>query len=170
MASVPFALAYLATSRDDDQRPSCSPATRRGASPRTSPSCRRGLLQKPRASIDPHFRYDLNYGHFAGLRSLTLWAISGLSHCGMSEQVCSDSTVSSSASNVQSLVARQRLSMRWRACRYRPIFYRLTNLSIAASLKASGHINTLRPLLTLAQAQCPVADILLDFAREGEAG
>ena len=22
----------------------------------------------------PHFRYDLNSGHFAGLRSLTLWA------------------------------------------------------------------------------------------------
>jgi hypothetical protein len=30
-----------------------------------------GLLQKPRALYRPHFRYDLNSGHFAGLRSPT---------------------------------------------------------------------------------------------------
>jgi hypothetical protein len=29
----------------------------------------------------PHFRYDLNSRHFAGLRSLTSWATSGLMQC-----------------------------------------------------------------------------------------
>jgi hypothetical protein len=39
-----------------------------------SPSRRRGLLQKPPASIDPTSANDLNSRHFAGLRSLTSWA------------------------------------------------------------------------------------------------
>jgi hypothetical protein len=48
------ALAYVYFEEEPGRRAaaSCSNATRRGASPRTSPSCRRGLLQKPRASID----------------------------------------------------------------------------------------------------------------------
>jgi hypothetical protein len=31
------------------------------------------LLSKPQ-SLSTHFRYDLNFGHFAALRSLTSWA------------------------------------------------------------------------------------------------
>ena len=34
------------------------------------------LLSKPQ-SLSTHFRYDLNFGHFAALRSLTSWAKSG---------------------------------------------------------------------------------------------
>jgi len=37
--------------------------------PPTSPSCRSS--HRP---VSTHFRYDLNSGHFAGLRSLTSWA------------------------------------------------------------------------------------------------
>jgi Adenylate and Guanylate cyclase catalytic domain len=40
MASVPFALVYLATSRNVERRLSYSPATRHRESPRTSASCR----------------------------------------------------------------------------------------------------------------------------------
>ena len=49
-----------------------SPATRRGASPPTSPSCR--SCCRSHGPLSTHFRYDLNFGHFAALRSLTSWA------------------------------------------------------------------------------------------------
>ena len=45
---------------------------RPGASPPTSPSCRSCW-----ASHTIHFRYNLNFGHFAALRSLTSWANGG---------------------------------------------------------------------------------------------
>jgi hypothetical protein len=32
------------------------------------------LLRKPQRPLSTHFRYDLNFGHFAGLRSPTSWA------------------------------------------------------------------------------------------------
>ena len=38
------------------------------------------LLPKPRP-LSTHFRYDLNSGHFAALRSLTSWATFGLMRC-----------------------------------------------------------------------------------------
>jgi hypothetical protein len=38
------------------------------------------LLSKPQ-SLSTHFRYDLNFGHFAALRSLTSWANSRHMRC-----------------------------------------------------------------------------------------
>jgi hypothetical protein len=69
-----LSLVYLATSRNVERRPSRSPATRRGASPRTFAKLPQGAAAEATGLYRPHFRYDLNSRHFAGLRSLTSWA------------------------------------------------------------------------------------------------
>ena len=59
-------------SRDGARRRIRSRVTRPGASPPISPSCRSCCASH--RPLSTHFRYDLNSGHFAALRSLTSWA------------------------------------------------------------------------------------------------
>ena len=66
---------------------------RLGASPPTSPSCRSCCASH--RPLSTHFRYDLNSGHFAALRSLTSWA-NALNRCAIVRQAaCLKSTLTS---------------------------------------------------------------------------